>query len=311
MSKFKRRQTKQQPKADAVLAADIHIRPDTPVCRTDDYWAAQEKKIDFILELREQHDCPLLVAGDLGNKSQWPNWLLEWIIDKFKDHEIICVPGQHDLPNHRIDFWKKSGIGVLYTSDAIYLHREKETIIREKRFRLTTFPYGIEIENSEYIGSTYSAVAMAHQMVIKNKTLWPGQEAPKGHQLLKKFPEYSLILVGDNHHPFVAEYEGRKLVNPGSMMRMVADMENHRPRVYLWYAKSNEVVPVYLPIEQGVITREHIEAAEERSNRYDSFMTRVKEDVEIQLSYEDNMGRYFEKFRTELPVKEKVQGAMV
>ena len=68
MSRFKR-QSRQQPKADAILAADLHIRPDTPVCRTDDYWAAQERKIDFILDLMREHDCPLLVAGEFTGRD--------------------------------------------------------------------------------------------------------------------------------------------------------------------------------------------------------------------------------------------------
>lgn len=335
MSKFKR-QIRQQLKADAILSADIHIRPDTPVCRIDDYWAAQEKKIDFILDLAKEHGCPLLVAGDLGNyplNQGWPTWLLEWFINKLApitnrsglNTNIICIPGQHDLPNHRLDLFEKSGMGVLTAAEAIktigILQTKNETelchfpiaINSDRRINIFPFPYGSEIKQFDwerYQKPEGQIVAIAHQMVIENKPLWPGQKAPKGHQLLKKFPEYNLILTGDNHNAFVAEYEGRLLVNPGSMMRMVADMEDHKPRVYLWYAESNEVVPVYLPIEQGVISREHIEMADERSDRMDAYMARVREDVEIQLSYEDNMGRYFERFRTERPVKAKVLGAM-
>ena len=311
MTKFKRkRQTTK--KADAILAADIHLRPDIPVGRIDDYFGAMERKIDFILALSKQHECPILVAGDLGNKplnNGWPVWLLELIIKKFEGHEIICIAGQHDLPNHRLDLWEKSGIGVLHAAGAIYTIFGP--IVVHGKFKIYPFNYGQEIQNpiniwKDLAPSNLPMVAMTHQMVIENKPLWPGQEAPKGNSLLKKFPEFSIIHSGDNHLSFVSEYENRKLINPGSMMRNTADQIDHKPRVYLWWAETNRIEPVYLPIEQDVISREHIKDTTERDNRFDALITRVKTDVEIQLKYEDNVVKYFKKFRTEKAVKDKV-----
>jgi len=310
MSKFKR----QNLHSDAILTSDWHLREHTPQCRIDDYWSIQENKVDFIFDLARKNQCPIFLAGDMGHKPRWSCRLLEWFISKAVDENIniFAIPGQHDLVNHRLDLWEQSGIGVLQAAEAINLcgFDKFPIIIEFDNFCLNAFPYGVGIQHIKP-NISKPQIAITHEMIIKDRKLWPGQKAPKGNSILKKYTEFSIVHSGDNHNPFVAEYEERKLVNPGSLMRMTADQENHRPRVYLWYAKSNEVVPVYLPIEQGVITREHIEAAEDRSNRYDSFMARVREDVEIQLSYKDNVGRYFERFSTELPVKEKVQGAMV
>ncbi len=307
MTRFKR--IEQNKKISAILSADWHLRPDIPVCRTDDYFKAMERKVDFILALSQQHNCPILIAGDLGHKAQWPNWLLEWAIKKFKANEIICIPGQHDLPNHRIDMFEKSGIGVLYAAGAIKLigMTEKEDRIHSN-LTIIPFPYGHGI--SHFKIEVRNLIAMAHQMILENAPIFPGQEAPKGNQLIKQFPEYSLIISGDNHHPFTVEYQGRWLVNPGSLMRNTTDQEDHRPRVYLWYAESNEIEPIYLPIEQGVISREHIETAKNRDNRMDAFVKRVQEDVEIELSYEQNLMAYFQKYRTEMPVKDKVMEAV-
>lgn len=313
MTKFKRRQVKQKPQADAILSADWHIRPDTPVCRTDNFWEAQEKKINFILDLREQHGCPLLIAGDLGDyplNRGWPTWLSRWAIKKFKGHHIVSICGQHDLPNHRLDLWEKSGIGILEAAGVIKVlgfNDFTHTLSDNPTIELAMFPYGKEIQPI-YKGKKpdWPVIAMTHEMVIESKKLWPGQVAPKGHQLLKKFPEYSLILTGDNHNPFVCEYQGRLLVNPGSLMRTTASQESHRPRVYLWWAETNEIEAVYLPIEDGVISREHIDMAEERSDRMDAFVARVRDDVEIALSYEDNVENYLKRFRTEKPVVTKI-----
>ena len=107
MSKFKR---KNKLNAYAILTADWHIRPDTPVCRTDDFFLAMSNKLDFILNLSKENDCPILLAGDIGKRplnNGWPTWLIQWAIEKFKGSNIIAIPGQHDLPGHRIDLFKK------------------------------------------------------------------------------------------------------------------------------------------------------------------------------------------------------------
>lgn len=316
MARFKR-QTKQTRKATAILTADWHIRPDVPVCRTDDYFAAMERKIDFILDLSKQHECPILIAGDLGNKplnNGWPTWLLEWTINKFlfggnfsRDYRnVICIPGQHDLPNHRLDLWMKSGIGVLYAAGAIQLlgpHELDSDFIFDK-FYIQSFPYGESLHHilpDEKL--EIPKIAITHQAVLSGKSVFDGVQAK---ELLKKFPEYDLIVSGDNHLAFEEELEGRRLVNPGSMMRNTADQIDHQPRVYLWYSETNEIKAVYLPIEKDVISREHIKDTTERDNRFDALITRVKTDVEIKLSYPKNITAYFKRYRTEQPVKQKV-----
>ena len=300
--------------ADAILLADWHIRPDTPLCRTDDFFAAQERKIDFIFDLAKKHNCPILVAGDLGDKSQWPNWLLEWftkkVFDNFDESPIVVIPGQHDLPNHRLEDWKKSGIGVLNASEAIKLldsenGQDVNIMYFDHYCAVLSFPYSMELGKVD-LNNSIPIIALTHQMVIEDRKLWPDLKAPQGHDLLKRFPQYDLILSGDNHLPFVCEYEGRLLVNPGSIMRIRADQKDHKPRIYLWYSDTNTVDPAYLPIEQDVISREHIEAQETKDKRIEVYAKRIKSDIEIKLSFEDNLEEYFNSNRIEKVVKDKV-----
>lgn len=317
MTQFKRKRQITR-KADAILAADLHIRANTPLCRTDNYLEVQFNKLNFIFDLCQKNDCPLLVAGDIGDKSQWPNWLLEAIINIMKVHKIniFCIPGQHDLPEHRLDYWYKSGCGVLYRAGTIKfmgisdLNQNREF----KNFDLHAFPYGEKIQHIDkrkyHLSNSRNSIAMTHQMVIENKPLWPDQKAPKGHELLKKFPEYDLILSGDNHNPFISEYEGRLLVNPGSMMRMTAAQIDHKPRIYKWCADTNEVEVVYLPIEKDVVSRIHIETKQERDERMDTFVNRISDDIEIGLSFEQNLKEYFNKNRTKKSIQGKVWKAV-
>jgi len=300
VANFKRKKTKAD--ADAILSADWHIRPDTPIGRTDEYLVRQAIKVHFIFDLAKQNNCPIFVAGDLGNKAQWPNWLLEWFIGISKGVEILLVPGQHDLPNHRLELLPRSGTGVLGADNTVQILIEGQHEYLQDT-KVHGFPYGCALKRIKREHRRH--VAMIHQMIIENKPLWPGQVAPKGHWTLKTFPDYDLILSGDNHNAFHIEHEGRWLVNPGSMMRMTAAQEDHRPRVYLWWAKTNKIKPVYLPIKPNVISRKHIEIVEDRNERMTALVIRVREDVEIGLSYQNNLENYFQKYRTRKRTKEK------
>ena len=298
--------------ADALLMADFHLRPDKPKCRTEeDYLNTQDNKISFIFGLAKKHRCPILIAGDLGNEPNWSCRLLRWFAFKVKkyDVEIYAIPGQHDLPYHLLRHWRRSAIGVLGTTGVINLIGIKRNFapVVMKNFSLFPFPYGYKIKDilKKYETPSKPMVAISHQMVI-DKRLWPGQVATKGHQLLRQYPEYQLILTGDNHTPFVSEYEGRILVNPGSVFRQEADEIDHKPRVYLWYSTNNTVEPVYIPIEQDIVSRDHIIEKTERDERFDEYIQKMKLNYKIGTSYTKNLVKYFQRNKTWKRVKERV-----
>lgn len=304
MSRFKRIAKK----ASAILCADIHMRSTTPACRTDDFLAAQANKWNHILGTSNSYDnIPILVAGDLGQNSQWPDWLERWFIynaTRFNTGQIYLVPGQHDLPNHRLELWEKSAIGVLEASKAINVIREG--YVELDGFVIYGCPYGEDIPKPTHtLAPQQRLICMAHMMVIEDRKLWPDQSAPTGLKILKNNPSYDLILTGDNHNSFIASDGRRVLVNPGSMTRHKADQIDHRPRVYLWYAEDNTVEPLFLPIEEGVVSRVHIDKKETRDERIETFVTHLKDDYEIGLDFEENVEEFFRSNRTRKTIKDR------
>jgi DNA repair exonuclease SbcCD nuclease subunit len=295
-----------------ILSADWHIRSDTPLCRTDDYMEAQKKKIEFILNLAKEQQCPILVAGDFGDKPLWGDKLLNWFINiknKFESSGLYTILGQHDLINHRIDQTEEGGIGVLYKNGCIEIIKDRIF----HGFNLHTFPYSVNITLFEYEKKEQRTIALTHQMVIQSqkKKLWYNQKANHAKRLLKKFPCYDLIVSGDNHQSFSVEYEGRLLVNPGSIMRMTAAQINHKPRVALWYAESNEIEWVYLPIQDNVIDRSHIDESNKRDERIESFVDKLETDYDVGFSYEENLKRHFNTNPTKKRIKEKIMESMI
>lgn len=306
----------------AILTSDWHIRAAPPVCRTDNFLMAMWEKIEFVLALSDKYRVPILIAGDIGLKPQWPNWLLEAFIERVKEKKdqasgLYAVPGQHDLPDHSLDLWKESAIGVLHKSEVVTFFgvggQKVATLSVPGLYNIFPFPYGVKITpptwyEDKYV-SEHPLVAFAHTLVTEGA---PESflQAQSAMFLLEKFFEYDLILTGDNHKGFVVEKDDRLLVNPGSLMRTTADQADYKPRVYLWYHQENKVEPVYLPIEEGVIDRTHIDLREAKDERIEAYVSRLSEEVEIGLSFEGNLESYFKTNRVRKSVQDKVWAAM-
>lgn len=266
----------------AILTSDWHLRETQPICRTDNFYEeTQWKKVDFISELQKQYNCPVLHAGDLFDHWKPSPWLLSETI-KHIPEQFFTIYGNHDLPQHNMDLKHKSGIHVLDMANKIRTFHLEIKIDRVK----------FEFCNWNETPCNIGKYLIWHVMNYQGKKPWPDCPFPMASKLLRQYPQYDLIVTGDNHASFVEEYEGRLLVNPGSIFRMDADQINHKPRVYLWYAETNTVEPIYLPIEDNIISREHIERTEKRNERIDAFVSKLNNDWEKTVSFEDNLENF-------------------
>ena len=86
--------------------------------------------------------------------------------------------------------------------------------------------------------------------------------------------------------------------------------ETHKPRVYLWFAEENRVQPIYLPIQEDVISREHIEVKEKRDARIDAFISKLDGDWEAEMSFEDNLEAFFQANKIRQSVKDIIYKAL-
>jgi predicted phosphodiesterase len=282
-----------------VLCSDLHIRADSPICRTDDFQRAMFIKLVCIFDMCRSYDIPFLCGGDIGHRSQWPNWLLERFMALAGGVTIISALGQHDLPGHNLGELERSACGVLQRAGVVSFNSHE---MHGHQVRISHFGEGRLQRGGEH-------VLITHRMVIDIKEDYPDQQADDAVALMKLVPNVRLILTGDNHKPFVVKYGDQLLVNPGSMMRMTAAQANHKPRVYLWDAQKNVVKPVYLPIEEGVVDRTHIDSDAARDERMRSFTERVKMDYDDGVDFVDELNHYLKTNRTWDKTKGKIMAA--
>ncbi len=278
-------------KADAILTGDFHLLENNPVCRLDDLTETQWGKLDFISDLQKKHDCPVIHSGDLYDYWKPSPMLLSKTIEHLPN-KFWTIYGNHDLPQHNLDLSYKCGLYTLEKAGKI------QGISCMGGWGLSPkFWKGYEIP--EFKNRTFF---VWHVMTYQGELPYPGCEDTDAKKLLKKYPQYDLIVTGHNHKPFVETYEGRLLVNPGSIFRLSADQIDHKPRVYLWYAETNTVTPVYIPIEKNVISREHLEIKKERDERIDAFISTLNTNWKARTSFEDNI----EIFKKKNKVRESV-----
>jgi predicted phosphodiesterase len=267
-------------KASAILTGDWHLREDVPLCRTDNYWEEQWRKVAFVADLQIKHQCPVIHSGDLFNHWKPSPYLLTKTIE-YLPGDFWTVFGNHDLPQNNIEMREKSGIEVL----------DRTGVLR-------VFPSGHWNQPIKKMvwSKTNSEMLVWHTMVWQGDQPWPGCTDPEARKLLRDTKGPDIIVTGHNHKPFVAERDGRLLVNPGSLMRMSADQIEHRPRVYLWFEEDNSVEPIYIPIDvNGIsaVSRVHLQQVQEKDKRIEAFIEKLDMDWSSEVSFRKNLDQFF------------------
>jgi predicted phosphodiesterase len=282
--------TKIQRIPSAILTADWHLREDTPTAFTGNFQLEQWGVVTFIANLQQQYNCIVYHAGDLFNNWKPSPWLITMAMRHLPDN-FYTIYGNHDLPQHNLELADKCGINVLQEAG-------KLTVLNGIHWGQTP------PENSS------AKMMMWHVMTYQGKKPWPGCTDPMAASLLRKYPQHDLILTGHNHKTFVEEHEGRVLVNPGGITRQASDQIYFKPCVFLWYADTNRVEPVYLPYTEGAISREHIDVIEERDARIDAFISKLNSDWDVSLSFEDNIESFCQANNVREPIKEIIYKAL-
>jgi predicted phosphodiesterase len=283
-------------KPSAIITADIELRIHPPVSRIDNYWETLTGKIKWLSDLQKKYNCPIFDGGDLFDKryKQSPShFLIQWAIKNIPT--IYSVPGNHDLPGKTIDNYDNSAMASLQAAGKVFGIGESFCSANNNSFYLYRIPYGQELKEPEEIPETDFRVVLFHGMVYDNNPPFPGCEGWEKKEVLRKFPNFDLIVTGDNHQTFTGKLKNTLLVNAGSMMRNDADQEDHRPCVFLWYPEEFRVEQVFYPIKQGVLSREHLDKQQDKETRISAFVEKLGQQVVEGINFEKNLEQFLLK----------------
>lgn len=228
----------------AIAISDIHLSLLRPACRADKDWMfTQAFYLDQLREIAS--GLPILVAGDLFNKWNAPPELINFALKHLPD-EMLCVPGQHDLPEHRIDLMHRSGYGVLKEAKKIidlssYKDSNKNPcyVPENGNFVVRGFGWnqkiGPPVYDSQKMVNT-PQIALIHRYCWKKGKSYPG--APEElHVGSIRTQGYDVMIFGDNHAGFIEQYDsGPVILNCGGFIRRKSDEIHYQPSVGIVYS---------------------------------------------------------------------------
>lgn len=237
----------------AVLCSDIHIES-CPSWRSaePDWFAAMVRSLSELKAVAEAHDVPIVCAGDILTRWYASPELINFAIKHLPG--MYSVRGNHDLPNHRHEEYRKSAYCTLVEAGVITDLTERTEL--HTGVVLHPFPWGKKIVPLEHPGHNVIDLAVVHRYIWKEGCGYVG--APddcKASAFRQSLRGYDASVWGDNHKGFiVGKPLQHMLMNCGTFFRRHSDEINYRPHIGLLY-RDGSIVPHYLDISKDVHTQ--------------------------------------------------------
>jgi hypothetical protein len=225
----------------AILSSDWHLRTTVPVSRKEpDWFEVMGKRMDYLIGLSNKHGgIPITVAGDVFDRPDPPASLVSWCLERMPS--IIAIPGQHDLPQHRLDARMHGAWGAMVKAGTLTdITGKGWHIDRDVGIAIWGMPWG-DYEMPMAYPTDLPLLCLMHKYAwLDEKSKHFGAEDDSRVTGLSHMAnKFAGICIGDNH---VAWRAGR-FFNHGSLFSMTSAQVDFEPRVGLFWS-------------DGTITRE-------------------------------------------------------
>ena len=263
------------------IVSDQHITVTKPVARkekTDEEWLLAQK--DILLQVKAIVGKDLLLnCGDLidTGKPYRSQTIVNLLVDTAPVN-MVMLHGNHELYGFAQDVtraMKEGTLGNLTRSKKLqYLADDTEF----NWGKFTIYPFNFKanktIEHRE-VDPTRVNIAAGHFLSYDANELPFYVKEDKGwlaKDIIEEFPEFDLFTIGDNHASFVVQ---DKYLSPGSMTRRHSSQMKHKPCI--WKYDGETLEPIYLDVSDAeeVLSREHNDAAKDKKERSEDFMSSV------------------------------------
>jgi hypothetical protein len=154
-------------------------------------------------------------------------------------------------------------------------------------------------------------VLLIHQSVWgSNATMPPGCDGITMKDLLKKYPDYDLIVAGDTHTPlFYGDKDGRKVLVPGCVTKQAADFKDIELFIYE-YNKEGSVTSIPLPVVDKIVNDKYLVEEHERDQRLEAFVESLKKTGGVTLDFKENVYKQMKKSGIKKQTEDIIRGLM-
>lgn len=236
-----------------VAIADVHARFTIPKCRKEVKLALGEK-LSAIRDIAKKENVPIICAGDMFDDWRCEYNVVNELIYLLRDIIFGCCYGQHELPYHDMNEFKRS---PLYTLE-LSLHKHESysahDLILYKNWNQTTFRcYRLQ------------PILVTHMPCYHKDNVY--RDEGQGEITNIDFGRhFDVVISGDNHkafkHIFKDKYGKRTLwINCGCVLRCNAAEKDYEPCCWLVGKDSNNEWQAYqqiLPYHKDAVSDEHV-----------------------------------------------------
>lgn len=280
-----------------VVCGDLHWRGNNPRSRTDDYMQALTRKLNEVFSLARKHRAPLIIPGDIFNSPNTAWWVVGELIRLFSDFNlpIITIPGNHDLHGSNLESLARTPYGLLDLIDEIHDLSREPAYDFSPWVRITGHGYTAETDTEAGRGQFLSpdcedpgrSKAKIHVVHANLMLTAPGHDMR--HTLIASVETNADVIISGHYHPGFGIHrreDGVLFINPGALARTAATASDISRQVQVALLTINDngrCEAELIPLESArpgheVLSREHLEAAEEREERIAQFLHLLAEE---------------------------------
>lgn len=299
-----------------LLTADWHIRADNPICRLDNFLQTQEKILQEINNICIKNKVEsMIIAGDIFHKArpeksqELENLLFNSFINNPVMDEINYIAGNHDLIFHSMENFKKGSISVLSNFSNWNL--------TPVSYSCDTIFYFLNFGEEDYTKNNQDFnVLVLHKycdMVLPDCI----NNGISADYLIESYPDIDLFVVGDNHKSFLYETKVKgklkRVLNCGCISRQNVNEKDYKNKVFILDTDDLTIQEIELQSdkENAIFSEEHILLQKNKENRINDFVNKLKEEVNINLSFEDNLEWYCEKNKISEDIKKFIDISLI
>lgn len=213
----------------AILVSDLHLSHDPPKARRGEksWYQAQGCVLEKLRQAEVDYACPIICAGDVFHHWNQPPELISWAIRNVPS--MFAIPGQHDLPFHRLDLQHRSAYQCLVDAGILRDLDGPTPIHKSIKNPIWVHPYPWGVGDASLPKEYKKAINIAvfHRYAYKDQTTcYPG--APEDgllKNIVQNNPGFDVYHFGDNHTPWLQFWDNRSIgaVNTGCAIRRKTD----------------------------------------------------------------------------------------
>jgi DNA repair exonuclease SbcCD nuclease subunit len=249
---------------EILVVGDSHLTGRNPIARKDDLVEVQFEKWEYIVDIANENDVPIVHTGDIFNVAIIANSLLTRlgeILTKLHN-PLYFVWGNHDLQYHSSEMWNRTSLGVLWKNNDKVRHISE--FFRDYKINWAWLDWGSD--DIQWFGNPPD-LFLSHKAIVSGKKLKRGgswilddTEFCMNIDTDQQLQKYRLIICGHWHRRYIYKYKGVRVINPGPVTRRTVE-EWAMPSVTLLNLDTlihKELIISDLNPEQ-VLSRTHIE----------------------------------------------------